>query len=102
MVKTGASLIPGGSLVVGVVAGQVIDEAIIHGSTKTLEQVGRNVLATSSDDIMDACQDALDTCQDVVEAIGNGDGLEEIGNVIEGVGDSLGDLASNIGDAFFG
>jgi hypothetical protein len=84
LIKAGASLIPGGSIVAGVLMGAVIDDVVHNGGVHTADAVTRGV-SNNLGNILDSAKDAID-------AFGDGDGVVEVSDILSGLADSIGDL----------
>lgn len=78
LVKTGASVIPGGGIVAHALVGKVTDEIIVNGNTELAENVGRAAW-NNKEDIYDSMCSAVDQ-------FGDCDGVAEVSDIVEGLG----------------
>lgn len=76
LVKSAASIIPGGSLVASAVLGHVTD---LSTGQAELTDAHMNMAAHSA-------HNALNSVSDAIDAMGNGDGVADIGDIADFIG----------------
>jgi hypothetical protein len=82
LAKAAISTIPGGSLITGAVTGHAID--LVTGKAE-ITDAHMNIAAHSAHNALDSISDAIDT-------MGNGNGVADLGDIVEGVGHLLGSI----------
>jgi hypothetical protein len=86
LMKTVVSIVPGNDLITGAVTGHAID--LVTGK----EEITNAHMNIAAHIAPQAAHSAFDSVSDAIDAMGNGDGVADLGDIVEGVHHLLGSI----------